>query len=292
MLGLPFWSAFTLLFSRSDDADKPCADVGGGSVVNRTRNSLARIPLRWMIRECFKCQTGILFLTDKLRGVGLDPETLLTSAVHQPRPKRLHGHGRIVKKPEIPSVLDRFLVSANPRDWAILNSDRKNEVKNKKEEVSDVMFKNEEEEELLDAISPKYDQLKISPSWWILELLPWTVKKRNLCVFCSCVMTMYLTLFVARILRGQGLSVMMSLMTLVTSLRVVTSSKSTDQFRYEWKQGSLLSITRTLASSTSTNYVTVTIIASFSMLIENYCHLMFAFIVSMSVCTTIFALVP
>jgi hypothetical protein len=36
-------------------------DVGGGSVLNGTRHSLARIPLRWMIREIFKADVGIIF---------------------------------------------------------------------------------------------------------------------------------------------------------------------------------------------------------------------------------------
>ncbi|KAL0570753.1 hypothetical protein V5O48_011207 [Marasmius crinis-equi] len=36
-------------------------DVGGGAVSNSTRNNLARIPLRWMIRQCFLLNTGILF---------------------------------------------------------------------------------------------------------------------------------------------------------------------------------------------------------------------------------------
>jgi hypothetical protein len=38
-----------------------CTDVGGGSVVNGTRNSLARIPLRWMVQQCFIANTGIMF---------------------------------------------------------------------------------------------------------------------------------------------------------------------------------------------------------------------------------------
>jgi len=33
-------------------------DVGGGSVKNETHNSLARIPLRWMIREIFLAEAG------------------------------------------------------------------------------------------------------------------------------------------------------------------------------------------------------------------------------------------
>jgi hypothetical protein len=33
-------------------------------------------------------------------------------------------------------------------------------------------FISEEDEELWDAISPKYDQLKLKRFWWVLELLP------------------------------------------------------------------------------------------------------------------------
>ncbi|TEB23018.1 hypothetical protein FA13DRAFT_1766317 [Coprinellus micaceus] len=48
-------------------------DVGGGSVSNKTRHSLARISLRWMVREIFKAKTGILFLSDRLFEIGMDP---------------------------------------------------------------------------------------------------------------------------------------------------------------------------------------------------------------------------
>ncbi|KAL0562898.1 hypothetical protein V5O48_019180, partial [Marasmius crinis-equi] len=51
-------------------------DVGGGAVANRTRHSLARIPLRWMIRQCFLLKTGILFHHEMLKCVGMDPERL------------------------------------------------------------------------------------------------------------------------------------------------------------------------------------------------------------------------
>ncbi|THG96581.1 hypothetical protein EW026_g5276 [Hermanssonia centrifuga] len=47
------------------------ADVGGGAVTNYTPNKLSRIPLRWMIRECFECNTGILFDARMLQKAGL-----------------------------------------------------------------------------------------------------------------------------------------------------------------------------------------------------------------------------
>ena len=60
------------------------SDVGGGSVANRTRHSLARIPLRWMIRECFACNTGIIFDAGILRDVmGLNVDDLYP--VYKPR---------------------------------------------------------------------------------------------------------------------------------------------------------------------------------------------------------------
>ncbi|GJE93485.1 hypothetical protein PsYK624_096440 [Phanerochaete sordida] len=47
------------------------ADVGGGSVKNSTRHALARIPLRWMIRETLRCGTGLLYDGAMLQQVGL-----------------------------------------------------------------------------------------------------------------------------------------------------------------------------------------------------------------------------
>ncbi|KAH9854309.1 hypothetical protein C2E23DRAFT_775632 [Lenzites betulinus] len=55
-------------------------DVGGGSVPDETRHSLARIPLRWMIRECFRTRTGIRFHGELLKDIGLDPATLWPAA--------------------------------------------------------------------------------------------------------------------------------------------------------------------------------------------------------------------
>ncbi|KAI0642187.1 hypothetical protein C8Q79DRAFT_1013487 [Trametes meyenii] len=51
-------------------------DVGGGSVPDEKKHALARIPLRWMVRECFRTKTGIRFHGDLLKQIGLDPATL------------------------------------------------------------------------------------------------------------------------------------------------------------------------------------------------------------------------
>ncbi|KAF9040238.1 hypothetical protein BDZ89DRAFT_1100225 [Hymenopellis radicata] len=61
-------------------------DVGGGSVANEVRNSLARIPLRWMIRQCFLLKTGIMFHAELLKNLGLDPTTLFPEVKPRPPP--------------------------------------------------------------------------------------------------------------------------------------------------------------------------------------------------------------
>ncbi|TFK88070.1 hypothetical protein K466DRAFT_489675 [Polyporus arcularius HHB13444] len=76
------------------------ADVGGGSVANEEQHSLARISLRWMVRECVRTNTGIRFCNELLEDIGLDPETLYSRAeadiVHDPdfalaRPLAVHS---------------------------------------------------------------------------------------------------------------------------------------------------------------------------------------------------------
>jgi hypothetical protein len=75
-----------------------CPDIGGGSGTHRfrflslyhpsqyrpSRSEEARIPLRWMIRECFKMDSRILFRLDRLQTVNLDPNTLYPEVSHRP----------------------------------------------------------------------------------------------------------------------------------------------------------------------------------------------------------------
>lgn len=46
-----------IVYCIDTNAFSVCLDVGGGSVPNDTPHSLARIPLRWMVRECFLAKT-------------------------------------------------------------------------------------------------------------------------------------------------------------------------------------------------------------------------------------------
>ena len=139
-----------------------CAtDVGGGSVLNGTRNSLARIPLRWMIRQCFMVNTGIMFHREAFKRIGLDPDMLWP--VVRPRPPAVSTFSSMPTSPAhfiIPSISTaRTLVEECEEDG--------------------LDFVSEEEEDLADAVCPIYDQLKCAPLWWILEVLPQTLRHQN-----------------------------------------------------------------------------------------------------------------
>ena len=134
------------------------ADVGGGSVVNGTRNSLARIPLRWMIRQCFLANTGIMFHKDTLPKVGLDPSTIFPHVL--PRPPM------ILQDPKVHTIpVPKPLVVCDDRK-AVVYTDGGS-------------FVNEAEEDLADALSPMYDQLKLAKYWWILEMIPQKIRYQS-----------------------------------------------------------------------------------------------------------------
>ncbi|KAF9449973.1 hypothetical protein P691DRAFT_811324 [Macrolepiota fuliginosa MF-IS2] len=128
-------------------------DVGGGAVKNEVRNNLARISLRWMVRECFKLKTGILFDRKMFSFIGMDPDNLYPEV-----------------KPRPPPVRD-FSGRPPPLHRPLLNLSGVNGVVDE-----DNTFITEEEEELADAKSKINDMLKIAKSWWILELFPQNIR--------------------------------------------------------------------------------------------------------------------
>ena len=124
-------------------ATKETADIGGGSVDNDTAHALARIPLRWMVRECFKSKTGIMFDTDGLRGIGIDPHSVYPTV--QPRPSPLSAASLRIQTPRDPLTNAPSISAQTP---------------------------SEEDHELRDALSPIYDQLSLAKFWWVLEFIP------------------------------------------------------------------------------------------------------------------------
>jgi hypothetical protein len=128
-------------------------DVGGGSVGNKTQNALARITLRWMIRECFKTKSGIMFDANRLHEVGLNPDTLWPVVLPRPPPMPVPENMKVLDMPTSNWFTSLF-TRAKP-----------------KEKEVEVTCLSEEEEELKDALSPIYDQLKIKWWWWTLEVI-------------------------------------------------------------------------------------------------------------------------
>ncbi|KAJ8085201.1 hypothetical protein PM082_003995 [Marasmius tenuissimus] len=130
-------------------------DVGGGAVPNETRNSLARIPLRWMIRQCFLLKTGILFHREMLKYVGMDPDSLYPHVIPRPPAQSTpSSHNR--ERTASSSATQNSRVSFWTDD-----------------------FVNEEQEDIKDALSPINDMLSQKWGWWILEVIPQKLRYQN-----------------------------------------------------------------------------------------------------------------
>lgn len=127
------------------------SDVGGGSVLNETRNSLAKISLRWMIHECYRTQTGVQFRRSVLEDLGIDVGTL--------DPQRLAPHP--------PSV-----ITGHPNTHTATRTTDGNPGLPVTTEAPMSASKEEEEEERADALSRMHDQLEMVRAWWVLEWLP------------------------------------------------------------------------------------------------------------------------
>ena len=124
---------------------------------NDTRHSLARITLRWMVRECFKTNTGIIFDRHMLKHeIGLDIDSVwkapgpLSSPLPSPHPSSILASEKA--RSESPTSLTPWY---RPLSWIKGKPSRDNAKKEPKPP-----FKGEYQEELDDAISPIYDQLR------------------------------------------------------------------------------------------------------------------------------------
>ena len=144
------------------------SDVGGGSVPNGKRHSLARIPLRWMIRECFKVKTGIIFDAHMLKhqvGLDINSDTVFDSL--QPLPP-LADHSTKAE-PDNPVSLRQILGSPFRRI-----QDKLSQTGPLKSifDHGEFVFKGGPKEELNDALSPIYDQLEKHTYWKVMEWIP------------------------------------------------------------------------------------------------------------------------
>jgi hypothetical protein len=129
-----------------------------------------------MIRECFKANTGMLFDAQRLRELGLDPATLYPYV--RPRPPPLPvSPGTKIESPRPRTSRLRRLFSRRRNPDVPAAEPPPHTTPSKLSEPKPHGL--EEEEDLRDALSPMYDQLKIHRFWWILELIPMTFRYQH-----------------------------------------------------------------------------------------------------------------
>ena len=147
---------------------------------NGQRHSLARIPLRWMIRECFKSEVGIIFDAHMLmHEVGLDinsitsaPPPLEPAALHLAVPDGNELEGFSLSR--IPAAIISGLGSPFRWIWTKLPHLRFRSSPKVVFTLEQPRFISvgEANEELNDALSPIYDQLDKHTYWKVMEWLP------------------------------------------------------------------------------------------------------------------------
>ena len=128
-----------------------------------------------MIRECFKTNSGIMFDADRLRGIGLDPDSLYPHVAPRPAPELLDKHASLRSKPQPTSTWTGSLFRSS-RKIEIPLTPTSPESTCVHGYFGDLLEGTEEGEDLLDCLEPTYDQLELRKGWWILELLPLTFK--------------------------------------------------------------------------------------------------------------------
>ncbi|KAG6878487.1 hypothetical protein C0992_008001 [Termitomyces sp. T32_za158] len=139
---------WTAVISRLTDTE----DVGGGAVRNEVRNSLARIPLRWMVRQCFLLKTGIIFYKEMFKVIGMNPDSVYPVVQSRPPPVTVLSTPHNAEVKYLPVIGENHLLV----------------------DISD--FVSEEEEDLADALSPINDMLRNAKTWWLLEYIPQKIK--------------------------------------------------------------------------------------------------------------------
>lgn len=150
---------------------------------------LSRVPLRWMVRQCFECNTGIIFGTGALAEAGIDVPNVWpvykkpSRPVVGPSPNMIEQY----EAGELPSLRRRSTalgVDKDQRKKSLGGSSKEEMISH--DEISDLNEKEdpsqnfcllpEHAEDHFDAMAPINDQLEQAKSWWVLEF--WPVKVR------------------------------------------------------------------------------------------------------------------
>ena len=143
-------------------------DVGGGAVNNNERQYLARIPLRWMLRECFNCNTGMVFNARMLQKVGLpvyqDPVSLepVLAPLYAWHPNQARTFKEQPKRGA--SSNETKAPTTSYATW-------EDGINTLMDEVP-----NEYDEDMADIITAAHDQLQRKMMWKVMEYIPMYLK--------------------------------------------------------------------------------------------------------------------
>jgi hypothetical protein len=122
-----------------------------------------------MIRQCFIVKTGIQFYLESFKEIGLDPTTLFPIVTDRPR----------ALEPSASAIADLKASLKKASAHVVEPSGTTFTDETHAPTTAASTFKSEEDEELLDALCPIYDQLKLAKGWWILEILPLRHRVQN-----------------------------------------------------------------------------------------------------------------
>ncbi|KAF1988472.1 hypothetical protein K402DRAFT_452716 [Aulographum hederae CBS 113979] len=150
------------------------ADVGGGACKNEDRHMLSRIPLRWMLRQCFECDTGILFDTSRLAEQGLDVDTLWPEFKSPSKPS-------VGPPPALVEKYEKKTLAPLQRRSTFLPIGEENDVIKDAPTAEDLQYilPAESTEDHFDSLQRVNDQLVDAKGWWILEIWPVKIRVRS-----------------------------------------------------------------------------------------------------------------
>ncbi|KAG0703790.1 hypothetical protein DFH29DRAFT_915099 [Suillus ampliporus] len=139
------------------------SDIGGGNVGNSVEVSLAQITLRWMVEQVMLSQCGIVFDEEALERVGMPLSSLPVSktppATEDPTGKS-------------PPVIDKTDLSAAPNDAVSPFVEETPLSAHSSPPTDPPTTPSQRNPETCNALAPLFDELQLSKSWWLLEIIP------------------------------------------------------------------------------------------------------------------------
>lgn len=136
-------------------------DVGGGVVENTVPYSLADISLRWMVKQVYLSQCGIIFDTGALGKANIVPPVVVTVPIPRNKEEKLEVEAGV--------ALPTLRVSPSSS-----GEDSDGEYMVRREDVAEQTWIRKQ-----DVLADIHDELKVKPAWWILEFMPMRLPRRK-----------------------------------------------------------------------------------------------------------------